>query len=44
MNGLALLNVPLEISVYAEEVIEHFARDNPRRMKLRDVLSEQTSG
>ena len=43
MNGLALLNVHREISVSAEEVIEHFARDNPRRMKLRDILSEQTS-
>ena len=39
MNGLALLNVHRDIHINSEEVIDQFARDNPRRMKLLDILS-----
>ena len=39
--GLALLNIHREIPVRAEKVTELFARENQRRMKLRDILSEE---
>ena len=39
MNSLALLNVYRDIPVHTDEKIEQFARDNPRRMKLLDILA-----
>ena len=38
MNGLVLLYVHREIPIRAEKVIELFAKENQRRMKLRDIL------
>ena len=44
MNGLAMMNVHREISLDTNKVINQFARDNPRRMQLRDILSELVDG
>ena len=40
MNGLAMMNVNREISLDTDKIIDQFAGDNPRRMKLRYILSE----
>ena len=42
LNGLAMLNVHREASVDVNEVIDRFARRNPRKMKLIDILNCDT--
>ena len=39
MNGLAMLNVHREIPLDTNVVIDRFALEHPRRMKLRDILN-----
>ena len=39
LNALAMLHVHRDIDVDAKEVIDHFARRHPRRMKLFDILN-----
>ena len=39
MNGLAMLHVHREIEVKANDVIERFAMEHPRRMKLVNILN-----
>ena len=39
MNGLALLHVHREVSLDVDSIIDRFARQHPRRMKLLDILN-----
>ena len=39
MNGLALLHVHREVPLDVEPILERFAREHPRRMKLLDILN-----
>lgn len=39
----AVVEKTIEIPLDAKTIIEQFARDNPRRMKLRDILSESSN-
>ena len=39
LNGLAMIFIHRDIKIDKEEVIDNFARSNPRRMKLINILN-----
>lgn len=40
LTGLALMNIHKNMPVNIEEVIENFAREDPRRMKLSNIIKD----
>ena len=42
LSGLTLLHVHRDITVDIEAAVDEFARRHPKRMKMVDILSDQT--
>ena len=41
LNGLSLMTIHRDIKLNYEQILTKFARDNPRRMELIDILDDQ---
>lgn len=41
LTGLALMHIHKDIDVDIEEIIDSFAQEHPRRMKLDCILKDQ---